>query len=139
MLEEGRGIRPNRTKAARWYRESAERGHPKAQLKMAMLYNQGLAFSKDPAEAMRWGGKAAEQGLPEAQYYMAMLYSQALGDTPDLTRVHMWLSLAAEAGVDDARVDLEKLEGTMREAQVTVAKRLAAEWRQGRPSRPKRE
>ena len=52
--------------AAKWFQKSAQAGHPKAQYRLGLLYEQGTGVEKDAAKAFEWFTKAAAQGDPDA-------------------------------------------------------------------------
>ena len=46
--------------ALRWYRLSAEQGHPSAQLNLAFCYAEGLGVVQDELQAFMWIAVAAD-------------------------------------------------------------------------------
>ncbi len=67
---EGQGTDANRT-AARWFFESARRGHADAQYHLGLLLLAGTGVYADRDEAMKWIGRAAAAGHPAAQQFTA--------------------------------------------------------------------
>lgn len=59
------------TEAAKWYRLSAQQGFTKAQINLALLYQQGNGVDKSPEQMLFWMKKAAEAGDPLGQLNMA--------------------------------------------------------------------
>lgn len=73
MYSVGQGIEVNETRAIFWLKSAAQKGLPKAQKTLGLVYLRGLGVNKDMAEAQRWFGYAAEQGDNEAQTYLDQL------------------------------------------------------------------
>jgi TPR repeat protein len=48
------------------FKSAAERGDPRAQYSLAVMFNDGIGVRKDPAEARVWFRKAADNGHPMA-------------------------------------------------------------------------
>ncbi len=67
---EGQGPEANRA-AARWFFESARRGHADAQYHLGLLLLAGTGVYADRDEAMKWIGRAAASGHPAAQQFTA--------------------------------------------------------------------
>jgi len=67
LYEDGNGVPASATKAARWYREAAEQGHPRAQAALgALLAHDRDDLPADRAEAYLWLSLAAAQGVDDA-------------------------------------------------------------------------
>ncbi|MCX6895340.1 MAG: tetratricopeptide repeat protein, partial [Verrucomicrobia bacterium] len=62
MYENGQGVAPDPTDAAKWYRTAAERGFGGAQNNLALLTAFGKGVTKDPVEAAKWFSLAAQHG-----------------------------------------------------------------------------
>ncbi|KAF0803270.1 putative TPR repeat protein [Alcanivorax xiamenensis] len=56
-----------------WYAD-AERGEPKAQFALGMMFERGRGVRKDMEEAHKWYRLAAENNFPDAQIRLAQLY-----------------------------------------------------------------
>ncbi len=54
-----------------FYRNSAEKGHADAMLRLGEIYQKGIRVEKDPAQSMSWYRKAAEAGSREAFFHVA--------------------------------------------------------------------
>ncbi len=97
----------NYTEALKCYRESAEQGYDKAQLKLGMAYHFGnLGVSRDYSEAAKWFRKAAEQGEVVSQYTFALDYVNGLGVSRDYSEAVKWYRKAAEQGYPLAQNNL---------------------------------
>src|ERR1700733_9721801 len=67
-LAYARGHSPERLSEFRnWYRIAADHDSNSAEQTASLLFPNGLAVAKDPAEAFRWSLAAAQQGLAESQ------------------------------------------------------------------------
>ncbi len=56
--------------ALREWRQLAEQGDTEAQIRLGVIYQDGLGVPRDYAEAARWYHKAAEQGDESAEIYL---------------------------------------------------------------------
>ncbi len=65
--ENGNGVTPSYTEAAKWYRLAAEKGHSCAQYNMGCCYWNGRGVTKSRTTAISWWKKAAAQGDEDAQ------------------------------------------------------------------------
>lgn len=84
-----------------WYERLAERGDAEAQLRLGLLYEEGVGVEADPAAARRWYGAAAEQGDLRAQWRLArLLHSE------DPIVAAQWYRAAAEQGSAEAAFNL---------------------------------
>ena len=64
------GLAPNRKLAFENYKKAAELGHPKAQYRLAQLYEFGTGVNEDRDMAKYWYTKAANQGIAAAKSYL---------------------------------------------------------------------
>jgi TPR repeat protein len=64
------GISKDYTRAAQWFRKSAENGNTEAQIYLGMIYQE----QDNPEEAEKWYRIPAESGDARAQLNLAMLY-----------------------------------------------------------------
>lgn len=84
----------------------ADKGHPKAQHVLGMLYQNGLGVEKDIKTAIYWLEKAASQGLKEAESYLGHLYLDGKVVEKDVDKAEKWLLCAAKHGEREAQVHL---------------------------------
>lgn len=89
---------PNTEEAFRYFRFAAEKGHRKAWLNVAYMYEKGIGIPKDPAEAFRWYRKAAEEGHLESQYQLGRHLYHGIGVEKDRNAAAKWVLKAAERG-----------------------------------------
>ena len=56
------------TKALKWLTRAAEKGNPRAQLALGIMYSEGNGVEHNHSEALKWLTKAAAQGEEGAQF-----------------------------------------------------------------------
>ena len=78
----GRGVGQDNTETVRWYRRSAEQGHPLGQNNLGVMFDTGRGLREDE-EAVRWYRRAAAQGRAQAQYNLGVMYEFGLGISQD--------------------------------------------------------
>ena len=86
-------------------------------------YERGLRLRT--AKAERWFCVAANQGHAGAQFKMGELEEKK--PIPDLTKAYMWYEIAASRGYPPAESNKEDIHALMSRAEISEAKRLAAE------------
>jgi TPR repeat protein len=69
----GHNVAMDRKEAQRWFRLTAERGHPYAQMMLGRYLARGLAGERDVERARRCLERAVAQGLEEAHRDLAAL------------------------------------------------------------------
>ena len=103
----------------------AERGNPRAQNGLGILYGRGLGVPQDLDRAFKLHQQAARQGYGLAQYYLGLLYADGQGVPEDPVEGAKWLRAAAEQGVSNAQFTLgvmyEKGEGVERDSRQAAA------------------
>lgn len=110
------------SKAARWFRRAAEKGHAPSQYRLATLYELGRGAPKDHAESMFWYRRAAESGHVKAMHNLAVLSIAGRGRTANYPVAAKWFTKAAEYGLADSQYNL----GVLYERGLGVPKDLAA-------------
>lgn len=80
----------------------AERGDPRAQEYVGMLYEQGQGVAADPQTALDWYRTAARSGDVTAQYNLGVALLDGRLGAPDLLEGRHWLEAAAAQGDQDA-------------------------------------
>jgi TPR repeat protein len=84
----------------------ADAGDAEAQLKLAVLYANGLGVAQDPGKAAKCHRKAAEQGFARGQYELGLDYTRGFGVKRDAAEGFRWFRRAAEQGLPEAQVEL---------------------------------
>jgi TPR repeat protein len=64
------------------WRPLADEGNAEAQRFVGILYDNGLAVSRDSEQAVDWFRKAASQGDSEAEYRLGMMFVHGRGGLP---------------------------------------------------------
>jgi len=75
---------------------AAEKGNPKAQLKIGLCYIQGNDVPKNPSEAARWFRLAAKQGNAEAAFYLGRAFSTGEGVLKNPEFAYAWFVRSSE-------------------------------------------
>ena len=86
----------DRGKAAQWYRQAAQQGHPKAALRLALLLKNGDGIPTDKTAAAHWLGVAAQAGDAHAMFLLSNAYADGDGVPPDPRRARDLLERAAD-------------------------------------------
>ena len=85
-------------KAANFFKQAAEMGHPGAQYNFGIMSYLGKGVNKNVKEAAKWFLRAAEQGKASAQYNLGSLYFRGSGVKKDLNKAFEWIDKAARQG-----------------------------------------
>lgn len=89
---------------------AANLGYAPAQLRLAMLYQEGQAgLAVDDAEARAWARRAAEGGDAKAMHHYAMQLYDGVGGAKSGPDALTWLKKAAEAGRVDSQYNVAKM------------------------------
>ena len=80
------------------FKQSAEGGFAKAQMRLSSMYYNGEIVPEDLGAAYHWGVKAANQGEAEAQYMVGALLATGERDPTKLMKAVRWFKLAAAQG-----------------------------------------
>lgn len=94
--------------AAALFRPLAEKGDPRAQYNLGLLYASGLGVTHDFQAALKWHRLAAGQGHAGAQNALAQMYAKGHGVPQDTVRAHMWYSVAVESSTAGSKEELMK-------------------------------
>jgi TPR repeat protein len=87
-------------------RPLAEKGDPRSQYGMGVLYENGFAVTKDLQQAAAWYQKAAEQGNSDAQFNLGAMNEHGVGMPVNYLTAARWYLPAAEQGDIDALSNL---------------------------------
>ena len=79
LIQTGQGIRKSRTRAAQYFKISAEQGDARGQNAYGEVLAMGAGVRRNFLEASRWFARAAEQGHATAQFNLGYLYAQGRG------------------------------------------------------------
>lgn len=97
-------------KALENLRPEAEKGLPRAQNILGVLYLDGKGVDKDETEALHWFTLAANRGYAVAQTNLGLLYEGGLRGESDLVQARHWYEMAADQGDLRARAFLQHLD-----------------------------
>ena len=98
----GRGFaKRNHPRAHLWYTIAANSGGGKAQLALAVMYDEGQGVKPNPAEASVWFRKAAESGEPDAMYRVGIECYKTGGKA----EANSWFRRAKDAGSKIENID----------------------------------
>lgn len=110
----------------------AQRGDPRAEARLGLLYSTGRGLPQNFAEAAKWFYRAATHGNTDAQYELGMAYNKGQGVPRDYVLSYLWLDLSAAQAVGADR----EYKTTLRDAiaskmtpqQLLTAQQLALKW-----------
>jgi TPR repeat protein len=139
-LERVRDAR-DRSAAARWYRQAAERGHAKAALALALLYKNGDGIARDLPAAVQWLAAAATAGDAHAMFLLSNAYADGEGVPADPRQARALLERAADHEYPAAIQQLALVKQTgdaFTEKDETEARQLLQEGTEHRRSNAKR-
>jgi hypothetical protein len=77
----------------------AEAGHPEAQFRLAVMYQNGLGMVASQDKAARMMRAAAEAGHPLAQHGLGFMYLEGECVTKDPAEAARWFRLAGDQGL----------------------------------------
>ena len=91
------------------FKPLAERGDPRAQTVLALMYKYGEGTRQDLDNSFAWYRKAAELGYAPAQYHTGVMLADGVGIETDVEQAIAWLTRSAESGFSRANDKLEEL------------------------------
>jgi TPR repeat protein len=115
--------------ALRIARPLAERGDPRAQHLLSLMYSLGRGVEEDSCKSTRWADKAARQGNPGGQYAMAWAHFSGLGIPRNDAMAYRWALAAQRSGDKRASTDLELFGSGLTKAQREQIKATMTDWR----------
>lgn len=84
----------------------AEKGFPRAQFALGLMYEKGQGAGQNDARAAQWYARAAGQDLAEAQVSLGFMYFQGRGVGKDRAEAAYWFRQAAGQGNATAQFNL---------------------------------
>lgn len=124
----GNGVPENKKIAAEWYKKAAAEGNSDAQNELGVIYLTGDGLKEDKHEAMLWYEKSARQGNASAMFNLGAVYYNGSGVTIDDVLSYAWFALAQEAGSPQAVAAVARAESELRDWQITLGYKKAAEF-----------
>ncbi len=92
-----------------WMIDAQQRGDPRSQFQLGLVFDRGLIGLQDDHEAAQWYRLAADQGHAEAQYRLGLLYYFGQGVEQNQEQALRWFQKASEQGNEDAGVFLRMM------------------------------
>ena len=89
--------------AARWFRRSAEQGHPVGWYQLGLAHYRGRGVARDRGRAFELILRAAHSGDASAEYGVGLLYQRGHGTARDVAKARRWFQRAADKGLEEAR------------------------------------
>lgn len=105
---------------------AANKGDPRAQHDLAIMYLRGNGVPIDHAQAASWLRKSADGGIPKAQFNLGLLYEKGLGVQQNYSTAFTWYQRAARQGHTRAQHNLGTLFAVGKGTKQNYAK--AARW-----------
>lgn len=99
-------MRHDYSRAVAEWQPLAERGNPRAQNNMGMLYQNGEGVKRNYAAAIDWYRRAADRGNVEAYNNLGIMYDHGMGVKKDYAEAAKWYKRAADKGMADAQFNL---------------------------------
>jgi uncharacterized protein len=125
--EAGNGVPENKKTAAEWYEKAAEQGNSDAQNELGVIYLTGDGLKEDKHEAMLFYEKSARQGNASAMFNLGAVYYNGSGVPIDDVLSYSWFVLAQEAGSPQAVAAVARAESELRDWQITLGYKEAAQ------------
>ena len=126
LYQEGKKLydAKNYTAAVPKLKAAAEKGHKKAQYRLARCYDKGYGVTEDNALAVKWYQKAAEQGHAKSQYLLGKAYMKGKKGLPaDQQKAKAWLTKAVKNEKDGSDI-LKKMRKEAKEGDEDAKKML---------------
>ena len=116
LVEQGRGVPKNSVEARYLYSVAAaelevfaQKGDPRSQNTLAMLYEDGKGVTQEYARAVRWYRHAANQGFAEAQFNVGRMFAAGYGVDKNNLEAMSWFRRAAQQGYVKAKNVLDAM------------------------------
>jgi TPR repeat protein len=98
MYYNGQGVIQDYSKAAQYYKLSADKGDADAQNNLALMYYYERGVKQDYKEASKYYKLAADQGNTQAQNSLALMYDNGLGIDQNYEEAVKYYQLSADQG-----------------------------------------
>ncbi len=104
MHMEGLSVGQSTESGIRWLTLAALSGHARAQLRLALAYQNGEGVAQDYPTAAQWMLESAYGGNADAQYFLGQYYRDGLGVVQDDRSAYEWVHRSVEYGVAHERL-----------------------------------
>jgi TPR repeat protein len=125
MYRDGIGVAKNSVKAAKWFRQAAQQGHPIVQNALGEMYSRGEGVPVNYIEAVKWFRLSAKNRYFRGWYNLGKAYFLGVGVPSDKRKAHIWLSFAAALGDEASMKALAELETKMAYPEIQKARQAA--------------
>ena len=98
MYYNGQGVTQDYSKAAQYYKLSADQGDADAQNNLALMYYYERCVKQDYKKASKYYKLAADQGNAQAQNSLALMYDNGQGVNQDYEEAVKYYQLSADQG-----------------------------------------
>jgi TPR repeat protein len=133
LLDAGRGVKPDPSKAAQCYLRAAAKGHADAATRLGLMTFAGRGVKQNDREAGRWLLQGAERGNTEAQVNVGVMLYKGRGGKVDLVEAYLWLNLAANNGSPLAKKVVAEVLEEMTDTQIAKGKTYYNDWIERHP------
>jgi serine/threonine protein kinase len=117
--------RGNYSEAAATLKPLAERGNPRAMVRLGDLYLTGQGVERSDELALRFYRGASDLGDSEAQKRLGDMYAKGRGVPQNNFHAYVWYSAAARSGNAAAKVEQERVGATLQSVEIQQAAKLA--------------
>lgn len=135
MLIHGIGTEANTEEGLDLINVAAEASVREAWFELGNLYRRGDHVAVDLRASLKAYRVAAEKGHVRAQHALGNMYGNGQGAGVDLVTAYKWWRLASRKGHELAGHSLRLVRSMMTSAEVSLAKRAAADWMSKRRKR----
>jgi len=111
-----------------WYKKAGTKGNTKANYRLGVLFENGWGADVDEERAVTFYTSAATQNHALAQYDLALMYFWGSGVEQNFIAAYKWLLIAIINGNELMQEQLKRVENSMTEDEIVIARSLAREW-----------
>lgn len=126
QLHSGLGVQQSATEAMKWYKISADNGHPEAAFYCGYSYHNGEGVPQDYTKALHYY-YLASKSIPNANLSIGLLVREGLGEPKNEKKAYEYIKTGAEMGSPDAQYVLAH-GYLMGYGDLPVNKQLAKSW-----------
>ncbi|MBD5271193.1 MAG: sel1 repeat family protein [Bacteroides sp.] len=101
----GLGVQQDIEEAVKWYKISADNGHPESSFYCGYAYNIGQGFPKDFAKALKYYYQASDY-IPNANLRIGLLLREGLGEQKNEVKAYEYIKKGAEMGCAESQYSL---------------------------------
>jgi uncharacterized protein len=116
LTEQGRGVAKDVAEAKFIYGVAAaeldvfaQKGDPRSQNTLALMYENGKGVAQNYTKAVQWYRQAANQGFAEAQFNVGRMFAAGNGVDKNDLEAMSWFRRAAQQGYAKAKNELDAM------------------------------